>query len=122
MNSIKFTYLHVALFIVALCLTASYFLTKNWILSNILGESFAFNAIQLLNIDSFKTGMILLSGLFFYDIFWVFGTEVMVTVAKNFDAPIKVVFPKDLFPLLGHKDKFSMLGLGDIVIPGKLLN
>jgi len=29
-------------------------------------------------------------GLFVYDIFWVFFTPVMVSVAKSFDAPIKV--------------------------------
>lgn len=39
----------------------------------------------------------------------------MVTVAKNFDAPIKILFPRDLF---AEQLKFSMLGLGDIVIPG----
>ena len=41
----------------------------------------------------------------------------MVTVAKSFDAPIKLLWPKNFFvdPL-----QFSMLGLGDIVIPGKL--
>ena len=33
-------------------------------------------------------GAVLLSGLFFYDIFWVFGSPVMVTVAKSLDAPI----------------------------------
>jgi len=53
-------------------------------------------------------------GLFFYDIFWVFGTNVMVTVAKGIDAPVKLLFPKgELF-----SGQFSMLGLGDIVIPG----
>jgi minor histocompatibility antigen H13 len=57
----------------------------------------------------------LLTGLFFYDIFWVFGTDVMVTVAKSFDAPIKLLFPKSLFV---SDPKFSMLGLGDIVLPG----
>jgi len=31
-------------------------------------------------LDRFKTGFILLGGLFFYDIFWVFGTEVCVCV------------------------------------------
>ena len=56
-------------------------------------------------------------GLFFYDIFWVFGTDVMVTVAKSFDAPIKLLFPKDLF---AAELQYSMLGLGDIVIPGTL--
>lgn len=35
----------------------------------------------------------------------------MVTVAKSFDAPIKVVWPRT-------GGAFSLLGLGDIVIPG----
>jgi minor histocompatibility antigen H13 len=29
-----------------------------------------------------------------YDIFWVFGTDVMVTVATSFEAPIKLKVPK----------------------------
>jgi hypothetical protein len=33
------------------------------------------------------------AGLFVYDIFWVFFTPVMVSVAKSFDAPIKVSNP-----------------------------
>ena len=64
-------------------------------------------------IGSYFNAIILLSGLFFYDIFWVFGTDVMVTVAKSFDAPIKLLFPNTI-PSLPP----SMLGLGDIVIPG----
>lgn len=44
----------------------------------------------------------------------------MVTVAKSFDAPIKLLFPKDLFDPLREPGKgLSMLGLGDIVLPGK---
>jgi minor histocompatibility antigen H13 len=62
-------------------------------------------------IGSYFNAAVLLSGLFFYDIFWVFGTDVMVTVARSFDAPIKLLFPT----ASGHP---SMLGLGDIVIPG----
>jgi minor histocompatibility antigen H13 len=57
----------------------------------------------------------MLWGLFFYDIFWVYGTDVMITVAKSIDAPIKLMFP---YNLLEVPPKFSMLGLGDIVIPG----
>jgi minor histocompatibility antigen H13 len=56
-------------------------------------------------------------GLFIYDVFWVFGTDVMVTVAKGFDAPIKLLYPKTVITE-GVKTEFSMLGLGDIVIPG----
>eukprot|EP00960_Hanusia_phi_P075002 768357-Hanusia_phi.AAC.3 len=40
----------------------------------------------------------------------------MVTVAKSFQAPIKLVFPRDWSAPVGQQ--FSMLGLGDIVIPG----
>jgi len=72
-------------------------------------------AIEYLHLGDFKVGIILLGGLFFYDIFWVFGTEAMVFVAKNLDAPIKLVFPKAIFT---STTPYSMLGLGDIVIPG----
>ena len=72
--------------------------------------------IAMLNLGSTQVGMILLWGLFFYDIFWVFFTPVMVTVAKNIDGPIKL-----LFPTTSSWEHFNMLGLGDIVIPGMLL-
>lgn len=67
----------------------------------------------MLNLGSTQVGMILLWGLFFYDIFWVFFTPVMVTVAKNIDGPIKLLFPTG-----ASWEHFNMLGLGDIVIPG----
>lgn len=67
-----------------------------------------------MSLPNFKVGSILLWGLFFYDIFWVFGTDVMYTVAKNINAPIKLLFPVDL---LADPPKYSLLGLGDIVIP-----
>jgi len=92
-----------------------YILTKHWICNNILGLSFSISGITYLSLGSYKVGAILLCGLFFYDIFWVFGTDVMVTVAKSFDAPIKLLFPRDVF---ADEFQFSMLGLGDIVIPG----
>ena len=112
---VKFDWAHIVLSVCGAAFSLYYAFTKNWIINNVFGETFSLGAIQLLHLDSFYTGIILLSGLFFYDIFWVFGTEVMVSVAKAFDAPIKVVFPKDLF---AETLQFSMLGLGDIVIPG----
>lgn len=39
----------------------------------------------------------------------------MLTVAKNIDAPIKLLFPRDWSV---EEPKFSLLGLGDIVLPG----
>lgn len=60
---------------------------------------------------------LLLSMLFFYDIFWVFFTPVMVEVAKSFDAPIKLLFQRSAATATANAG-FSMLGLGDIVLPG----
>ncbi|XP_058724718.1 signal peptide peptidase-like [Vicia villosa] len=92
---------------------AWYALKKHWLANNTLGLAFCIQGIEMLSLGSFKTGAILLGGLFFYDIFWVFFTPVMVSVAKSFDAPIKL-----LFPTSDIARPFSMLGLGDIVIPG----
>ena len=71
--------------------------------------------VSPLALGSYAIGCLLLAGLFFYDVFWVFGTEVMVAVAKGLNAPVKILFPKKLgvSPM-----PMSMLGLGDIVIPG----
>jgi len=89
---------------------------KSVILTDIFAMSFSHNALSLLKLDSFKTGCILLSGLFFYDIWWVFGTEVMVSVATSLDVPIKLLWPKSLS--FTSERGFTILGLGDIVIPG----
>lgn len=96
-----------------------YLLKKHWIANNLFGLAFAINGVELLQLNSVMTGCILLGGLFFYDVFWVFGTNVMVTVAKSFEAPIKLVFPQDLLEkgVFGATN-MAMLGLGDIVIPG----
>ncbi len=58
-------------------------------LNNLFGLAFSLNAVEMISLDSVKVGFLLLGGLFVYDIFWVFGTDVMVTVAKGLEAPIK---------------------------------
>lgn len=79
-----------------------YIKTKHYMMNNVLGISFCVQSLERISIGSYNIGAILLIGLFFYDIFWVFGSEsvfgsnVMVTVAKNFDGPIKLLFPKSL--------------------------
>ncbi|XP_062835221.1 minor histocompatibility antigen H13 isoform X2 [Anolis carolinensis] len=95
-----------------------YLLRKHWIANNLFGLAFSLNGVELLHLNNVSTGCILLGGLFVYDIFWVFGTNVMVTVAKSFEAPIKLVFPQDLLEKGLEANNFAMLGLGDIVIPG----
>ena len=104
-----------AIFALCAALSAAYAHTKLWWLNNCLGCAFSISGIEMLALGSYPIGCILLCGLFVYDVFWVFGTEVMVSVAKGINAPIKILFPK----ALGVKPMpLSMLGLGDIVIPG----
>lgn len=117
----KFSATDICCFAVALAIGAAYLKTKHWILNNIFGMAFATNGISLLQLGSFGIGATLLVGLFFYDVFWVFGTDVMVTVAKSFDAPIKVIFPRDFLTNGIWATEHAMLGLGDIVLPGVLI-
>lgn len=103
-------------------MACGFMMTKNWIINNIFGVSFSVLGIKGIGLNSYKTGCIMFIGLFFYDVFWVFGSKsvfgsnVMVSVAKGVDAPIKLMFARSLggCGTLQH----SMLGLGDIVVPG----
>ncbi|TDL24176.1 hypothetical protein BD410DRAFT_786262 [Rickenella mellea] len=118
--SLSFRTPSLILFPLAIIPSAIYTITagerKSAILTDILALSFSHSALSVLKIDSFQTGSILLAGLFFYDIWWVFGTEVMVKVATSLDVPIKILWPKSL--AFTTERGFTMLGLGDIVIPG----
>ncbi|KAK5648795.1 hypothetical protein RI129_003687 [Pyrocoelia pectoralis] len=114
----KFSSHDIVALICCLGVGAWYLIQKHWVANNLFGLAFAVNAVELLHLNNVVTGCILLSGLFIYDIFWVFGTDVMVTVAKSFEAPIKLVFPQDLLTHGFSANNFAMLGLGDIVVPG----
>ena len=113
--SMQFDFLDILSVILVSIFAAYYLASKNWIASNIYAEAICFGAISLIHLDSFITGVVLLSGLFLYDIFWVFGTDVMITVAQSFDAPLLVRFPRNIFAVSSPP---AMLGLGDIVVPG----
>ncbi|KAK9419427.1 hypothetical protein SUNI508_07402 [Seiridium unicorne] len=84
--------------------------TKSNFLSNIMGYAFSYVGIVTLSPTTFTIGSSVLFGLFFYDIYMVFYTPYMVTVATKLDVPIKLVFESN--------KRSSMLGLGDIVVPG----
>ncbi|KAI1101030.1 signal peptide peptidase-domain-containing protein [Jackrogersella minutella] len=87
-----------------------YYTTESTFLSNVMGYAFTYAGIILMSPTTFATGTAVLFGLFFYDIYMVFFTPYMVTVATKLDVPIKLVFE--------GPTKASMLGLGDIVLPG----
>ena len=50
--------------------------------SSVLMIPFISSGLELISVGSFKNAAIMLCGLFVYDVWWVFGTEVMVAVAK----------------------------------------
>jgi len=122
--------------------------TGHWLLMDALAMALCVAMIAFVRLPSLKVSVLLLFGLLVYDVFWVFFSEyifhvnVMVKVAthpgynpvdlitnnrfmpseapaRNFpklSLPGKLVFPS--YYKTGH---FSMLGLGDIVMPGLLL-
>eukprot|EP01023_Acetabularia_acetabulum_P067623 TRINITY_DN9362_c0_g1_i2.p2 TRINITY_DN9362_c0_g1~~TRINITY_DN9362_c0_g1_i2.p2 ORF type:complete len:245 (-),score=54.25 TRINITY_DN9362_c0_g1_i2:47-781(-) len=89
----------------------------------------AADIMGLIGLKSFRVAAVLLFGLLFYDVFWVFasptvvGENVMLTVATSniLQGPTRIMFPKALgsggeagsFP-------FAILGLGDVAVPGLL--
>lgn len=93
------------------------------VLNNVFAASLGITGIDLLAVGDFPTAVVLLLGLFLYDIFWVFGSEavfgdnVMVSVARGIDGPFKFVFFRPRTSP-GAARETSMLGLGDLVIPG----
>lgn len=98
------------------------FVSKPWWLTNLLGFGFSYTALQFMSPTTFWTGTLILSSLFVYDIYFVFFTPLMVTVATKLDIPIKLLFPRPPGPDADPtKQSLSMLGLGDVVLPGIMI-
>ncbi|CAI7639501.1 unnamed protein product [Penicillium palitans] len=98
------------------------FVENPWWLTNFLGFCFCYGTLQFMSPSTFWTGTLIMGSLFFYDIYFVFFTPLMVTVATKLDVPIKLLFPR---PPTSRDAPGSvplaMLGLGDIVIPGMMV-
>uniref|UniRef100_A0A8C5WMX2 Signal peptide peptidase like 2A n=1 Tax=Laticauda laticaudata TaxID=8630 RepID=A0A8C5WMX2_LATLA len=125
------------LFCVALSVTWAVFRNNEswaWILQNILGISFCLNFIRTLKMPNFKSCVILLGLLLLYDVFFVFITPYITKVSiggsifyffkKNIVFQLPVVFkvPRlDLSPAVLCMRPFSLLGFGDVVVPGLLV-
>ena len=96
-------------------ITSQYIATKYWIYNNVLAVSFTVYFVNKLLVTNFKNAVIYNLGMLMYDIFWGFGSDVMVTVATQLDLPIKLLFPADP---TGLNMRFNILGIGDIALPG----
>ncbi len=106
------------------CIAVLYYnlVDKTWWLTNFLGFGFIYSVLQLMSPTTFWTGTLILSSLFFYDIYFVFFTPLMVTVATKLDIPAKLLFPRPSRPDDDPGEQpLSMLGLGDVVLPGIMI-
>ncbi|XP_065889893.1 signal peptide peptidase-like 3 [Dysidea avara] len=131
---------------IAVLLTFSWLYTGHWLLLDVLGVSLCVMMLQFFRLPNLRLSAILLCVLVIYDVFWVFfsssvfESNVMVAVAtKVADNPVAMVADKLnlpgaaktrpplsipgklIFPSSIHSGHFSMLGLGDIILPGLLL-
>lgn len=97
---------------------AYYFFPNNWIISNIISLNIIIWSIGQIQLKNLKIGVLILSALFFYDIYFVFGTEIMATVAQNIELPVKLTLPVGIDPLNDSRFDFALLGAGDIILPG----
>ena len=119
-----------------------------WIAQDVLGFCMCVVFLGLIQINSIRVAVVLLSVAFFYDIFFVFitpyifkGRSVMVEVATSGGPPKADAIWCEKYPtdsdckggdpmpmlfsiprLFDYAKGSSMLGLGDIVLPGLLLS
>lgn len=142
----RFTGAELFSFSLSLFIVCVWVLTGHWLLMDAMGMGLCVAFIAFVRLPSLKVSTLLLTGLLIYDVFWVFfssyifSTNVMVKVAtrpaenpvamaaRKFhiggvakEAPKLSLPGKLVFPSLHHSGHFSMLGLGDIVMPGLLL-
>ncbi|XP_071945407.1 signal peptide peptidase-like 3 [Antedon mediterranea] len=142
----RFTSAELMSFSLSVLLVLMWVMTGHWLLMDALAMGLCVTMIAFVRLPSLKVSTLLLSGLLIYDVFWVFfstyifNANVMVKVAtRPADNPVGIIakrinFPglakdapqlslpgKLIFPSMHNSGHFSMLGLGDIVMPGLLL-
>lgn len=108
-------------FVFSFLVSALYhFFPRNWIITNIVSINLSIWTISQLNLKNLKSGFFILLVLFFYDIYFVFCNNVMVTVATRLELPFKLSLPVS-YNTTSRKFGFSFLGLGDMIIPGMFI-
>ncbi|XP_028672157.1 signal peptide peptidase-like 2 isoform X2 [Erpetoichthys calabaricus] len=108
-----------------------------WVLQDTLGIAFCLYMLKTIRLPTFKACTLLLGALFVYDVFFVFvtprftksGESIMVEVAAgpsysstHEKLPMVIKVPKlNTSPLALCDRTFSLLGFGDILVPGLLV-
>ncbi|XP_038622874.1 signal peptide peptidase-like 2A isoform X2 [Tachyglossus aculeatus] len=125
-------------FCIAVAVVWAVFRNENgwaWVLQDILGIAFCLNFIKTLKMPNFKSCVILLGLLLIYDVFFVFitpfitknGESIMVEVAagpfgNSEKLPVVIRVPRLVFSAQTLcVIPFSLLGFGDIIVPGLLV-
>jgi minor histocompatibility antigen H13 len=98
----------------AIAINVLYYKTSNPWVNNAIAFSIGFYAVLSIRIEKFTAAAPLLWSLLIYDVFFVYSTDVMANVAAHLDGPVKLVFRS--------ATGSSVLGLGDIVLPGLFLS
>lgn len=101
-----------------------------WICQDLFGISLILLVLRVLRVQSLKVASILLSLAFLYDVFWVFispkffGSSVMVAVAQGGSAgeALPMLLKAPAFGLPYEFAAYSMLGYGDVILPGLLVS
>ena len=117
----KITTLEIFGYMMSSVIIIIYALTEHWMANNSIAFSLAIFAIENVYLGRVLYALFFSLALFLYDVFWVFYTDVMVTVATNIHLPIKLLFKTQNVGNTTNITEFGLLGLGDIVVPGLLL-
>jgi len=133
--------------LVSTIIVSVWIFTGHWILMDAIGCALCVTMLSYIRLPNLKVATLLLVGLLVYDVFWVFLSEYIFNdnvmlrvatrpaynpmnyVAKKLNIHEKVPVPKNLslpgklmFPSSRYPNRFGMLGLGDIVLPGLLIS
>lgn len=104
----------VPLYLIGVGINLFYYQSRDNITNNVIAGSIAMFAVMSIRIEKFTSAAPMLWSLLIYDVFFVYSTDVMQSVARNIQGPVKLVY--------GKERGMSILGLGDIVLPGLFLS
>ena len=109
--SLRLTLLELSSLLLSFYFVYIYLQTKYWLANNAIAIAFSIYTIENWLVGNMRKIYVIFTGLLLYDVYFVFQSDVMMTVAQQMELPLKLLFPVD-------SSKFAMIGLGDIIIPG----